>query len=98
MILIYCLVYFAFNSMYGGFKTGSARYGEGALFQRPALVFVNVVTYLQLRWSGGGCSRRSPWWCSGCCNFHHHRHHLFFQFVYFQNLPGARRADHLPGH
>ena len=48
VIGIYCIIYALFNSMYGGFKTGTARHGEVLYSNAVALIFTNLVTYLQL--------------------------------------------------
>ncbi|WP_195283402.1 sugar transferase [Harryflintia acetispora] len=88
VILIYCLVYFAFNSMYGGFKTGSARYGEVLYSNGLALVFVNVVTYLQLSLVGRRMLEAAPMVVLWLLQFFTTTVITYFSnFVYFKIYP-----------
>ncbi|MCI8622196.1 MAG: exopolysaccharide biosynthesis polyprenyl glycosylphosphotransferase [Provencibacterium sp.] len=48
VIGIYCVIYFLFNTMYGGFRTGVARHGEVLYSNAIALIFTDLLLYFQL--------------------------------------------------
>lgn len=88
VIGIYCVIYFLFNTMYGGFRTGAARHGEVLYSNAIALIFTDLLAYFQLSLFARALLPAGPILLMWVCQFLASVVLTYFSnFIYFKIYP-----------